>query len=237
MPVSQAKVNGRVLVAGLFVLALVACSSSSGNVSAPNPQGNGTPPPEEDGGTEVETPPAADACGAVKKSKCKPANEGSVVRGVVKFDPSKVKASATTALRVFLHHQYVANDAEEKLGGHPHAYKSYDVDMEKGEARFSLDLCEFGTAMWSEENCGFNIVAMIDDDGKNDPDLGPKAMIPRAGKLVKMAPVEVSCHKTSPCLEITADCVEGEGCTTFKGLKECACAADSCPSDDAVCKR
>jgi hypothetical protein len=231
---------GRLVVsAGAFLLGAAACTTTAGTVAAP------TPPPAEpaaDAGEPVDeepTAPPADACGAItKKSKCKPANEGSIVRGVVKFDPTKLKAGAKPSLRVFLHHQVLAVDEEAKLGGHPHTYDSYDVDMEKGEARFQLDLCLFGTAMYSEENCGFNIVAMIDDDGGNDPDArGQTALIPRKGKLVKMVPVEVSCHKTSPCLEITADCLDGDACTTFEPTTQCACAASSCPSDDRLCER
>ena len=105
-------------------------------------------------------------------------------------------------LRVFLHHQVISRADENKTGGHPHAWKSFDLDMEKGEARFTLDLCEFGVAMYSEENCGFNLVVMIDDAGLNDPDKkGATALVPRAGKLVKMTPLEVSCHASSPCFE------------------------------------
>ena len=38
-------------------------------------------------------------------------------------------------------------------------------------------------------------------------------------------------------LEITADCVDGEACTTYEASKNCSvCAADSCASDDALCK-
>ncbi len=225
------------LVALGLLAATAACTTTVETVPAPAEAAPATPDAaEEDAGAEASAP--EDVCGPVAKSRCKPANAGSVIRGVVKFDPSKVKAGTKARLRVFLHHQVLARADEAKQGGHPHAWKDYALDMEKGEARFSLDLCEFNVAMYSEENCGFNIVTMIDDDGGNDPDeLGITALIPRTGKLTKMVPVEVSCHKPSQCLEITADCADGEACTTFEGLTKCAtCAADSCPSDDKLCK-
>lgn len=179
----------------------------------------------------------ADACGAVPKSQCTPANPGSVIRGIVKFDPKRYAGKKAPTLVLYLHHQIVVSPREAAQGGHPHAYKKVEVkDVTKGEAPFSLDLCEFGTAMYSEENCGFNLVAMLDEDGGNDPDNGATSMIPRKGQLVKMTPLDISCHKPSPCLTIQADCVDGDACTTFSPLKACKCSAQQkCPSDDKVC--
>ncbi len=220
-------------------LAVLACSSASPSGGAPAETAPDTTPADEsaeereDAGV-VPAPRAPDACGAVARSLCKPANEGSVVRGIVRFDGSKVGAGAK--LRVFLHHQVTLSGKESTFGGHPHAFDSFPLDLAKGEARFTIDLCLFGTAMWSEENCGFNVVVMIDDDGLNDPDRGSSALVPRKGKLVKMAPLDISCHEPSPCLELFADCTDGEACTTFTPPTKCTCAADACPSEDALCK-
>jgi hypothetical protein len=132
----------------------------------------------------------------------------------------------------------VLQTSEAKQGGHPHAWASFpDVDTVKGEARFSIDLCELGPAMWSEENCGFNLVVMIDQNGSNDPDAdGITALVPDKGELVKMVPLDISCRKPSTCLQITADCTDGDTCTTYTPPKTCACAADSCKSPSAFCK-
>lgn len=216
-----------------------ACTASPEVVTQQPAQPAQPAQPDDDGSGSEDPSPTPDACGAVKvKSKCKPANEGSIVRGVVKFDASKLKTVSSTdvKLRIFLHHQMTTRDGEDRLGGHPHAFKSYPVDLSKGEARFSLDLCEFGVAMWSEENCGFHVVAMIDGDGGNDPNNGPTALVPRKGTFVKMVPIDISCHAPSPCLEITADCVDGEACTTYSPPAACSCAPNSCPSDDSLCK-
>jgi hypothetical protein len=174
----------------------------------------------------------------VKKSLCTPANPGSVIRGVVHFDKAHYASGKKPTLRVFLHHQWTLLKGEEKHGGHPHAYtSSTDVDLDAGLARFTLDLCELGTAMWSEENCGFNLVVILDEDGNNDPDVeGMLALVPHAGELVKMVPLEVSCHAASPCLDITADCADGDACTTYTPITSCKCSPDACPSDDAYCK-
>jgi hypothetical protein len=226
-----------------LLLALAACSSSSSPATSGDPT-NPDPPP-----ADTETPPAAtppaqppppptDACGTVAKSKCTPANPGSVVRGIVKFDPARYAGKPTPALRVFMHHQFVLRSDENKTGGHPHAFTTSDkIDMVKGEAHFSIDLCELGTAMYSEENCGFNIIALLDENGNNDPDTGGvMAFVPDKGELLKMVPVDVSCRGASQCLSIVADCADGDVCTTYTPPTECKCAATTCPSDDKICK-
>ena len=239
--------DNRLLVSALAICSVFACSSASspGADATPTPQPSasstddaGAPPGDEQ---DAGAPPAqpADACGSVPKSLCTPANPGSVVRGIVKFDPAHFAGKPAPKLVVFMHHQFTVTDKESTLGGHPHAYKTFDVkDVTKGEATFALDMCELGTAMYSEENCGFNLVVMLDEDGKNDPDTqGSTAMIARKGQLVKMTPIDVSCHNPSPCMTIQADCLDGDTCTTYTALKECKCAAQKCTSDDTICTK
>ncbi|HEY8073652.1 MAG TPA: hypothetical protein VIF62_06075 [Labilithrix sp.] len=226
--------------ASLAFALLCACSSNGSTGSSADPVvpagDDQTAPPA----APPPAPPAAaapDACGTVPKSQCTPANPGSIVRGIVKFDPAHYQGKAPPVLRVFMMHQWTLIAGENKQGGHPHAFGSYtDVDMGKGQVSFALDLCELGTAMWSEENCGFNIVVMLDENGSNDPYAkGQIAFVPDKGELVKMVSVDVSCHAASPCLQITADCVDGDACTTYTPITSCACAANSCPSDDKYC--
>jgi hypothetical protein len=219
---------------------LFACSSSTSSSPSPGAAaGATTPPPDSTDDTPPADPPPppVDACGTVAKSLCTPANPGSVIRGVVKFDPAQYNGKKPS-LRVFLHHQWAMLKDEDKHGGHPHAYTtSTDVDLTKGEARFTVDMCELGTAMWSEENCGFNLVTVLDETNDNDPDIaGQLAFIVKPGSLAKMTPLDVSCHAASPCLDITADCKDGEACTTYAPITSCKCGASSCPSDDKTCK-
>ena len=233
------------LVSALAMVGIVACSSASTAATDVTPAAPPTDSKTDDAGTapvdeqDAGAPAPADACGAVPKSLCTPANPGSVIRGIVKFDPAHYAGKPAPKLVVFLHHQFTVTAKEATLGGHPHAYRTFDVkDVSKGEAAFALDMCELGTAMYSEENCGFNLVAILDEDGKNDPDTyGQTAMIARKGQLVKMTPVDVSCHKPSPCLTIQADCLDGDTCTTYTALKECKCAAQNCTSDDTICTK
>jgi len=227
----------------VFALLAAACSSTSPTGSSADP----VAPAGDDESTPPAPPPATpappaaqppDACGTVPKSQCMPANQGSIVRGIVKFDPMYYAGKSKPVLRVFLFHQWTLIQGEEKTGGHPHAFASFpDVDMGKGEVSFDIDLCELGTAMWSEENCGFNIVVLLDENGSNDPyTKGQTAFIPEKGELVKMVPVDISCHAPSQCLQVTADCADGDTCTTYTPITSCKCAANACPSDDKYCK-
>lgn len=127
---------------------------------------------------------------------------------------------------------------EARLGGHPHAYKYLRrVDTTAGAVPFSIDLCQLGTAMYSEENRGFNLVVMLDLDGSNDPNKGSAAMTPQVGEAIAMKPIDISCRTASPCLDLELKCTDGEACTTFTPtlLAECKCGTSSCPTDDKLC--
>ncbi len=230
------------VAASLVFALLAACSSSQPSAPAdpapPPGDDQGATPPAADPPATPPPAPATDACGKVGASMCTPANAGSVVRGIVKFDPAHYAGKSKPTLRVFMFHQWTLIKGEEKTGGHPHAYvSSDDVDLAKGEARFTIDNCQLGTAMYSEENCGFNIVVMLDENGNNDPDAkGQIAFIPDKGELVKMVPVDVSCHAPSQCLQVTADCVDGDTCTTYAPITACKCSASTCPSDSKYCR-
>lgn len=178
-------------------------------------------------------------CADAPKSKCAPANPGSVIRGVATIDPNHYAPGAKVNLGIFLYHQWVMDSSEATNGGHPHAYKYVkNVDVTTGQVPFVLDMCELGVAMYSEENCGFNLVVMFDENGDNNPDVsGQAALVPTKGELVKMTPVDVSCHGDSQCLGITADCVDGKACTTYTpiAMSACKCAANACPSQSVIC--
>lgn len=189
---------------------------------------------------EVVVEAATLQCAPTPPSKCTPAEPGSVVRGVITFDPTHFPAGENVNLAIFLFHQWVLDPSEAQTGGHAHAYKYVKgVDVTTGQLTFDIDLCEIGPAMYSEENCTFNLVVMLDETGKNNPDVyGASSVVVSKGELVKMTPLSISCHGDSQCLPITADCSTGLTCTTYTpiSMSSCICAADSCPSQSTICQ-
>ncbi len=214
-------------------LALAACSSST--TAAPIAPDAGAP--------AVEEPDAAPAekCAAIPKaSKC--ATDGAWVRGVVHFDPTKV-TSDKPVLRVALRHSFTLVAGEEAIGGRLHTFLNVPViDKAAGEIPFALDMCRLGTGMFSEENGPFHLIAMLDDNANNDLDkarTNEEAVTiatPDKGELVKMTTLDVSCHGTSSCLDITLDCSDGASCTTFAPMTSCTKKTPSCKSADSFCK-
>jgi hypothetical protein len=188
---------------------------------------------------DVASEAATLSCATAPASKCSPAAPGSVVRGALTFDASHFSAGQNVNLAIFLFHQWTVDSSEAVTGGHPHAYKYVkNVDVSTGQLTFDIDLCELGPAMYSEENCGFNLVVMLDDTQKNNPDVyGPNAFLPRQGELVKLTQLNVSCMGDSQCLTISADCTAGQACTTYTPItmSSCVCSTQHCPSTSVVC--
>jgi hypothetical protein len=238
-----------------LALLLFACSSTSttgpavpdpaasgDDASAPSTVSSPDPGDDDDGGapddaaassaSDASTLPTSTQCAPTPPSKCSPKNADSVVRGVARFDPKLVKAAgATPSLWIFLNHrQYTPlGPSEWAQGGHPHAYKSYDtVDFSSGQIPFSIDLCEFETAMWSEDNCDFNLIAMIDVNGNNGPQLSSINMVPDKGEPAKMLTIDISCRAQLPCLDLSLDCSEGQSCVSYTNPGACKCATQSC---------
>ena len=145
-------------------------------------------------------------------------------------------------LRLVLRHAFTLMKGEEEIGGRLHAFKSIPVDApESGEVPFAIDMCELGTAMWSEENGGFHLVMILDEDGNNDIEEATSAAEATAksvagpNELVKMVDVDVSCHAATACLDVTIDCT-GEACTKITPMESCAAKTPGCKSDDTFCK-
>lgn len=202
---------------------LFACSSAPTAATAP----------AADAGSDVA--PTAQ-CAAAAPSKCAVPNQGSVVRGRVTFDSSHFAAGAKVSLSIALNHQFALFKNEKLSGGHPHGTVYLkDVDVSSGAVPFSIDLCELGVAMWSEENCGFNLVAILDETGDNDPNRAA-SRTPAKGELAGMIPLDISCHAPSPCVEIKAQCADGYSCLTYDPPATCACKMNGCASDDQICK-
>ncbi len=226
-----------------FASLALACSSAS---TSPPPAAAG-PGDDADAGTLVDppdaTPPALDACGAQVASKCKPKNPGSVVRGLVHFDPALLGGGpiGERTLVIYLMHRQFAEPSEWALGGHPHAYKTIPkVDYIKGEASFSIDLCEFGAQMWSEDNCDFNLIAMIDRNGTNDPTStffdSAHPAVPDPGEPAAVKTIQISCFAASQCVEMRLDCTDGASCVSYTDPGKCTCAAKSCGGESTCTK-
>ncbi len=219
------------IAAGLSLFAF-GCSSSDGN----NPQDDGG---NDASAVDVQVEAAKIECVTpVPTSKCTQQNPASVIRGVVTFDPTHFADGQSVNLGLFLFHQWTMDPSEAAIGGHPHAYKYVkNVDVTSGQLQFDIDLCELGIAMYSEENCGFNLVVMLDENGDNNPNNGEGALTPTKGELVKLTPLAVSCHGDSQCLSVTADCTGGTACTTYTPItmSSCVCAANACPSESVIC--
>ncbi len=182
---------------------------------------------------------AAPTCVAPKKSGC--GLDGSWVTGVAHFDPAKVKNKSSAKLRVALRHGFSLIAGEEKIGGRLHAYGSFKIDVAKGEVPFSVDMCDLGTAMWSEENGPFHLVLFIDENGNNDLDTATTnedAIVigtPDITELQKRIDVTVSCHAGAQCLDVNVDCTGGT-CLKITPITDCKKKTPGCKSADAFCK-
>jgi hypothetical protein len=176
-------------------------------------------------------PAAVDAapvvCGPPTSSAC--GNPASVVRGSIRLLPGVAPAATAGQLVIALTHYREGDGAK---GGVPHASVTIPgVDLAKGPVPFQLDMCT-DSAMWSEDNCEYNLVAILDTNTNNDllhlgPDPGEAAT--RIGGIL------LSCRGTSPCLDVVLDCTAGSSCTSFVDPSVCRCAMNGCMSDYAEC--
>ena len=223
--------------APLAMLLLTGCSSQ-GTTSTDT---SATTPAAIDAGTD-DAAALADAgatCAAPKKSGC--GQDGSWITGVAHFDPAKVKNTTTPRLRVALRHGFSLIAGEEKIGGRLHAYSSANVNVAKGAVAFSVDMCDLGTAMWSEENGPFHLVLFIDENGNNDLDKATSnedAIVigtPDSAELQKQMDVTVSCHSGAQCLDVTLDCT-GDSCLEIAPIADCKKKTPGCKSADSFCK-
>jgi hypothetical protein len=137
------------------------CSSSPATGESSGADAGTTRTPEVDAGTPGPT------CEPIqKRTRCKGGAEGAIVRATVHFDPMARKpGKGAPALVVFLRHSFTLMPIEATIGGRLHAYKRIKLTADQlasGDVSLELDLCQGGTAMWSEENGLFNLVAILD---------------------------------------------------------------------------
>ncbi|AKU95441.1 hypothetical protein AKJ09_02105 [Labilithrix luteola] len=165
------------------------------------------------------------------------------MRGTARFDPkARVTGSAMPALAIFLRHSFVYVEGENRLGGRLHALKRVVLEREQlrtGVVPFEIDMCELDVAAWSEENGTFNLVVILDENDAHDVVTardGYAYQMPKVGELAKLiSGIEISCHGTSPCIDVPLDCNDGIGCTNITPIEHVTCRLPSCASDISFC--
>jgi hypothetical protein len=204
-----------------LALALLACP-------APDPVTLDTPAPVDTGTSSMSTSSTSTgACDVRGRSAC--GNRASLVQGVAQL-PAGAEGPTTGNLVVaMMHRRY----GDPERGGHPHwSWTFEDVDL-AAPTPFVVDMCEGSATMWSEENCEYNLVVILDVDGS----LGPFQTLPDEGDPAAMVTFDLSCHADGPtCLgDIALDCA-GPECVADVDAGDCPCAEDSCESQSAICE-
>ncbi len=231
----------------LLLLALAACGprGATSSLDAGAAEGSSAPdasavdagaaPPDAGHPLVCPPPPAAPGCAD--------AGDSSWVRGVARFDPARIPDGGSPAIRFALRHPFTLYPGEDQIGGRLHMWTSVSLtEPGTGEVPFSIDMCGMGTAMWSEENGTYRLIAILDVNGNNDIDLAvsnDEAIArgrPDPGEPTGMIDVPVSCHAASPCLELNLGCYGGTACTTITPLVACTPMSPGCASDAAYCQ-
>ncbi|MEL6344170.1 MAG: hypothetical protein AAFV53_13705 [Myxococcota bacterium] len=122
-------------------------------------------------------------------------------------------------------------------GGHPHwIWRFEDQTMSDTEPTFlEVDMCRGNAIMWSEENCEYNLIVMVDENQNNGLSSNNLAR-PDEGEYAAVQVFNQSCHHDGAYqFELTLDCVDGADCILFNGESGCACADPECPSESGIC--
>ncbi|MCO4772990.1 MAG: hypothetical protein KDA24_23355 [Deltaproteobacteria bacterium] len=167
-------------------------------------------------------------CGPPMQGACD--NEASIVRGTVRLGESLIGEDPEGDLIISLTHLRLGGGAG---GGFFHAQTVIeDVDLSAGPVPFQLDMCS-GGAMYSEENCEYNLIAVLDRNGN-----GSGAITPDDGEPTgRIGDLSVSCGGDAPCVDLVLDCTDGLDCVAFEDPSEtCSCASDACESIYAACE-
>jgi hypothetical protein len=199
-------------------------AASVGTGGAPQTGGAGG------GGSEEVAP----ECAPPGPSNCSVPNEASVIRGVARLAPGMAPpGGASGRLVIGLMH---ARFGKEENGGHPHWYDVIpDVDLAAGPVPFEIDMCDGDAEMWSEDNCEFNLVVVLDTNGNNGPAAGVLNLIPDPGEVGWHQVFDLSCKGTSQCFDVRFDCLDGQACISYEDLGTCKCAVESCDSQSVAC--
>lgn len=172
--------------------------------------------------TTTTDPTGGVECPAPGGSVCQ--NDNSIIVGTVRLADGLDVPDATGTVQVHLTHESLG---DTQNGGVAHTHVSVaNVDLNNGPVPFEIDMCN-GGAMWSEDNCGFNILAILDQNGNN----GFNAQLPDVGEpTALMGGIMFSCTGDGPqCVDVVLDCVDGASCAQFPDLG-CNCDTQAnCP--------
>ena len=123
------------------------------------------------------------------------------------------------------------------VGGHPHwVWRFTDQPLSAtAPTFFEVDMCQGNAIMWSEENCEYNLIVMVDENGNNGLTSANLAR-PDDGEHAAMAVFNQSCHHEGAYqLELTLDCTAGTDCVTYQAEAECECVTPERPSESGIC--
>jgi hypothetical protein len=187
--------SGWLALAGLLLLA---CRGKS-------PADSGGPAPTVDTGTPAPPitcdPPAGSACG----------DEAAVVRAVVS---AGLEGPTSGDLVIYLTHLDLGQESD---GGYYHTSVVYPaVELADGPLPIAVDMCE-GGEMWPTDYGAYNLVAILDRDGDNDPAGFASNRLPDAGEpSARVSPVELNEGGESPCFDaVVLDCLDGPDCVAY----------------------
>jgi len=110
-----------------------------------------------------------------------------------------------------------------------------DVDLAAGPVPFELDMCDGNAAMWSEDNCEYNLVVVLDTNHNNGPSGSSLNLIPDPGEVGWHKLFDLSCKGQSECFDVQFDCLDGQPCIAYEDLGSCKCAPETCNSESIAC--
>ncbi len=176
-----------------------------------------------DGDTDTEGP----RCEAQATSLC--GTQASIIRGTVELPEGET--SEGNLVLALMHRRY----GNPGVGGHPHWMWTFpQVDLSEPYT-FEIDMCEGNAVMWSEENCEYNLIALLDGNANNGLS-GSQGAVPDLAEPTAVHVLDLSCNAEGPtCVALTLECVDGAACVTYDDPGECPCAEDACPSEAAIC--
>jgi hypothetical protein len=139
-----------------------------------------------------------------------------------------VDDDGTGNLVVLLNHTQLGAGA---TGGVYHWSVQQDaVDLVAAPVEVQLDMCSNGE-MWSEENCGYQLIVILDKNGNN----GAANAVPDPGEPARAIPLDMSCKGPPPCFDVELDCVDGATCVAVPD-DLCGCnPTNTCGSPIVAC--
>lgn len=201
-------------VSWVFLAAAAACS------------GTDTAADENDDTTDADTPetppgPPAPECDLSVQSTC--GNDASIVQGHVRLGEGITETEGD--LYLALNHEAYAGS----LGGGYHIFDVIrNVDLSE-PVPFAIDMCA-GGAMWSDRNCSYTLIAILDLNGNQNAE---NALADAGEPSGRATGITLSCLGESPCVDVVLDCTDAD-CTSFSDAA-CECSDQECPSIAEIC--